>query len=223
MTDNLIEPANIPANPRYPRADVYSEGIYLRAWQQLLAEDEGGDDESGVRAPTFSDTLRPWNQEQATAAASFICWLGTSCGRGYLWEAKRRWSEATGFDRERAYLTRWHVENERRAGVNHGLRLIEFLLAREHPVGHSTIGLYGKVFADRIPTITMDHIDAIECVAWWLGTPRGQEFIEDCERVIAKERERRRRREDLEHALRWAPADARPNMIAWAQLGEIAP
>lgn len=181
----LIPIESIPSRP--PRAGVPSEGIFLRRWQEfeLRAKEQAYDDESNEFDAVFRHCYWPWSQAMATAAASLITWLGTNCGHGFLHECRRMAAEMR--DAERAYLCAWALENQRLRYINHGLRTIEYLMARQHPIVNGRF--FGQVVDwERVPTVTLEEIDAMESVVCWLATPQGEAFVRACESEIEAHR-----------------------------------
>lgn len=69
-----------------------SEQIYLDAWRALnerkIYVNEGFTALEWLL--TGTGTPRPVTQRDAVVAASFAQWLGTNCGRGFIWDAERK-------------------------------------------------------------------------------------------------------------------------------------
>lgn len=146
-----------------PRECTPGEGIYLALWQEFA-----------ITRPrdwhAIFRTAGPVRQRAASVSASFMVFMGCSGGRGFTYEAERFARQKFFYSREQAFLSAWALQNSRHRGVNHGLRMSEYMLARKHPV-------VGKVFGaevDRklIPSITQDDNDILESmVAWWSTDP----------------------------------------------------
>jgi hypothetical protein len=185
-TKNMVPLQHEPAHP--PRDGTPSEGIYLRAWQAFIRRATelaiAQSDESDDFRAIFHNANRELTQGMATAAASLITWLGTNCGQSFLFTAKRRAEEAPrGWGETTAWLAQWAIENERVIYINHGLRTIEFLMAPIYPIRASG-GFGDRVDWKLVPEVTMEQIDAVECVVRWLSTSQGQTFVASCESQI---------------------------------------
>lgn len=74
--------------------------------------------------------------------------------------------------RESVYAEEWKRRNERRAGVNHGFTILEWILA---PKGDWPI----------IPISDRDA-EVAACIIQWLGTSCGYHFTLECEAKIKK-------------------------------------
>lgn len=155
------------------RPEVYGEGIFLEAWQRLMAKhpDHGDGELNEMFCHVFSDIGGPANQRQATVASSFIAWLGTNCGRDYLRQARvvmeymlkashpsvkrcGRWS----------YLAAWSNYDCRQAGINGGNRTLEAILQN----------------------VDIHDAEIVDHLVLWLGSPEGQELIEEAEAEIVE-------------------------------------
>lgn len=147
-----------------PRASVPMEGIYLSLWQAFATQrhDEW--------LCIFSDCNFTPRQRAASVAASFMTFMGCNAGRDFTWRAERFAASKEFSFPEPAYIAAWALENNRTRGINSGLRCIEYMLAREHPIHHRGITA-GRVNWQAVPAITMEDLDVIECmVRWWAGT-----------------------------------------------------
>lgn len=145
------------------RPSVYGEGIYVEQWKKLLAEvPEYGDGEVDEMFQTILGDLLPVDQRDATAAASFVCWLGTNAGNCFTLYAKRLQDGGI----EQPFLTAWARQNVRRSYINGGKRTVEAIL--------------------REPTIR--DLEVIEKVAEWLGSPAGAKFVKAAEFEIEETR-----------------------------------
>lgn len=160
--DEWVELKHEPEAP--PRPDVYGEGIFLDAWQRMMAETpEFGDGElNEMFCTVFSEISGPATQRQATVAATFVAWLGCNWGKCYILGAQDR---CKGLARDlwpQAYLSEWTWQNKRVACVNSGRRTIEAML--ESP--------------------TIHDLEIADHLAVFLGSNRGQRFISDAEAEI---------------------------------------
>jgi hypothetical protein len=162
---------------RAPRREVLGEVVMSEKWQALMAAEAPNllddCDEYAFRA-LVHQFPRPLAQRHATVAASFINWLGTNCGRGFLHNA-RRMCEKFANHRE-AYTAAWAIENTRHGGINRGMRVIEAALSTARYGGGNLIP------ADP----TADDYEIVEHVVIWLAMKEGQEFLADCEAEIGK-------------------------------------
>lgn len=186
-----------PARP--PRAE-HPEGVFAACWVDLMAQAQ-------VRRDVFRDLGRELDQRAATAAASFVCWLGTSMGLAFLGNARRLAGDLSDAWRrpEEIYLMAWAWAN-RRSSVSHRVRIVESILCREEPMQAGFDGTGPNWNAIDATKVTLDDIDAIDCVVTWLSTTPGQEFLARCEDQAAKRREFR---SFLARMLARSPKDAR--------------
>ena len=187
MTDTATLPVvpieNMPYMP--PRRGHEGEAIFLTAWQRFAAR--GPEEFQAI----FTDTFRAWTQPQASAAASFVTWLGTNCGDAFLANCER-WSRLSESN-ESGYLAAWAMENRRRRHVNYGLRAVEWILARTTPI---TEGRFGVLDWRLVAEVTLEELDAIECIVAWLASPQGRVFVEACRLQVKAEQTRLRLFED---------------------------
>jgi hypothetical protein len=154
--ENLIPLEHIPF--AQPRSGTSGEAIYLGLWLEYLAARPDKLDR------ILHATNRPTTQRDASICASFMVYMGCASGRSFV-ETAKRYVER-GMVKHDAFLSAWASANERVAGVNHGLRTIEFMLAPTHPIKSSPTG--DQVDWEQVPTITLDDIDVVEAmVAWW--------------------------------------------------------
>ena len=157
--ENLIPLEHIPF--AQPRHGTPGEGIYLRLWKEYLAV------HPGKLERILNATLRPITQRDVSICASFMVFMGCNGGRTIHLKAKLLMQH--GMREHDAFMAAWALDNQRTVGINHGLRTIEYMLAAEHPIKEGNLGSRGIDWT-KVPTISMDDIDAIECmVAWWSG------------------------------------------------------
>lgn len=153
---------HIPIRP--PRGSVPMEGIYASLWKNFA--EQRPDEWRAI----FRDCPTTPRQRAASVAASFMTFMGCNGGRDFTASADRLAASGAFIGKEAAYLAAWALTNDRVHYINCGLRVIEYMLAREHPVYLSGIRL-GHVNWTLVPSVTMDDIDVIECmVRWWAGT-----------------------------------------------------
>lgn len=149
---------HIPLHP--PRDGTPGEGIYLGLWREWA--------EANPREWfCIFTSAGPVRQRAASVAASFMVYMGCNGGRSFTQEAMALAKTDTW--RERAFLRAWAMHNTRSVGVNHGLRTIEYMLARQHPIAAGTFN--NHVNWPAVPVVTMDDIDIVESmVRWWAST-----------------------------------------------------
>lgn len=148
--------------PPYPRKDMASEKVYAEAWRRQMA----GATDDGIEWDMFTGivtNLGEPTQRDANVAASLICWLGTNCGRAFLFGALERSIRRSEQDRQLAWQFQWTLENRRLTHANRGLRLLESIVNGE---------------------VSARDLEVADCVALWLGSDSGQAFIIDCERQV---------------------------------------
>lgn len=163
-TAELIPLAHTPIKPARPCTP--GEGIYLSLWQAYI---EG--DPSRLDRILWSHRWET-SQRDASICASFMVFMGCAGGRSlhlHAEELKRK-----GIRPREAYLFAWAQINERCKATNSGLRVVEYMLASEHPIGNER-PFSGRVVEDRVPELTMRDLDVIECMAeWWSDTDAAQ-------------------------------------------------
>lgn len=163
--DHRVSPKllHVPLQP--PRASVPREGLFLALWQQFAEQ------RPEEFAYVFSGrTNGPVRQRAASVAASFMAYMGCNGGRSFTSEAERIAKSGVYSCHEDAYLAAWAIENKRCSGINIGLRTIEYMLAREHPIT-DTDGSWWRVDWKLVPNVTMEDTDIVEAmVAWWCST-----------------------------------------------------
>lgn len=157
--DRRVSPKlrHIPLCP--PRASVPREGLFLALWQQF-AEQRPEEWQYIFR------TTGPVRQRAASVAASFMVYMGCNLGHAFTHNAERIAKSGAFSCTEDAYLAAWTMENKRLHFVNHGLRTIEYMLAREHPI-KVTLSRH-RVDWKLVPDVSMEDVDIVESmVAWW--------------------------------------------------------
>ena len=175
---------------RAVREDVISEVVFVRRWQALQDSDDKPDDLDGrnsILRDILALTRHETTQRDATVCASFMRWLGTNNGQGFLHAAERMVARMGG-DHKRGFVAAWAIENMRDSQWNLGVNSIEDALADDHST------LTGKkVFADL--KISGEDIDAVNMLVQWIGCDRGKSFLGGCNTEIsAIRREDRLRR-----------------------------
>jgi len=133
--------------------------LYLAAWQQFATE-------RPLEWLRIFETNGQVRQRAASVAASFMVFMGCSGGACFTARAAKLWKSGAFDNVSSAFVAAWALENRRHRGVNHGLRTIEFMLAREHPIVIEWSRQ--KVNWKQVPAITMEDNDIIESmVVWW--------------------------------------------------------
>lgn len=157
-----------------PRPGTPGEGIYLSLWQEFAAA------RPHEWAHIFADMRTKPRQRVASVAASFMVFMGCNGGASFTHRAIEMASKETELNRERLFIAAWAMENARYRGIDHGLRTIEYMLAAEHPIeNHPFCGR--RISQKRVPVITMEDHDAIECMVRWWASPQAE-----CMRSIAE-------------------------------------
>lgn len=157
--DHRVSPKllHVPLQP--PRASVPREGLFLALWQQFA-------EQRPEEWRYIFITNGPVRQRAASAAASFMTFMGCNCGRNFTDAAERLAKSGAFTCTEDAYLAAWAAENKRNKGVNHGLRTIEYMLAREHPIESAIFN--NRVNWNQVPDVSMEDVDIVESmVRWW--------------------------------------------------------
>lgn len=155
LLDLYHEPIR-PVRPGTP-----GEGIYLDLWREFVVE------EPEDAAAIFNDLpTRQLDQRGACVAASFMTYMGCNGGAAFTHSAKDAADKRFFSSAERAFIAFWAIHNQRCGGMNSGLRATEFILAAEHPAPD------GVVIWSRVPTVTADDTDVLECMVKWWSTPR---------------------------------------------------
>ena len=106
--------------------------------------------------------------------------------------AAGRWEERC------ALLLAWTLENRRVRGINSGIKAAEYLLAPAEDYNTK------RNWADdrpllKIPELSADDLEVIECLLLWLPGDRGQRFIRQCEREIERLRDEDQRAHHARH------------------------
>ena len=146
------------------RPNVFGEGIFVEHWQREMRRPvEFGDN---LENEYFVSIISPLEARasDAAVASSFICWLGTNVGRGFLHRAGEIAKKLV--DRDDAFALAWANWNQRVAGMNHDRRTIEAIVPESH--------------------LDTRAIEVVEIIARWLGTPRGQTMIKAAEAEISE-------------------------------------
>lgn len=110
----IFEPIHRTINP--DRLGNIAEAIYFRRWvaqqERIPWLNSGRGTLENVLTPTRVERngwnrftgdpayVPPISQRDAEVAATLMQWLGTSCGRGFVWECEREIAEATGERRQ---------------------------------------------------------------------------------------------------------------------------
>jgi hypothetical protein len=169
------------------RPDVYGEGIFVSHWQSIMRERlEYGYGEENEK---FESIVSPWGPiaDDAAAASSLICWLGTNCGRAFLDVAKKRSGDMKP---EEAFALAWANHNRRMPGWNGHRRIVDAIIPAEK--------------------LTLRSVEIVEIVVHWLGAPDGQRLIKGAEAEIeATAREIREQR-----MMKWRAQETAAKVVA---------
>lgn len=152
---------HVPMQP--PRAGTPGEGIYLALWQEFAKA------RPREWSYIFSDMRSRPRQRVASVACSFMTFMGCNGGASFTHRAETMAKAEPDLNRAHIFIAAWAMENIRYRGTNHGLRLIEYMLAFEYPIeAHPFVSR--RVNRKLVPVVTMEDHDAIECmVRWWAG------------------------------------------------------
>lgn len=157
------------------REDVVGEVVMMEQWSGLVDRLVLRDlDESELVSPLAHILSVPLDQRAASVAASFMRWLGTNNGRGYLHAG----SELLAKHGSNAYLVAWVLENRRFQGA----RTIEHVLAP--PGSYVPAGAFFERKLARKIDINDTDCEVVENIAEWLGSEEGQCFLAESERLI---------------------------------------
>lgn len=167
-----------------PRASVVGEGVFLSAWQKLMADSAVGYDE-GPHPCLLHDILahlqEPVEQRHATVAATFIKWLGTNGGRDLIDRSERL--KSSGMAPVHAYCSAWAILNRRDPCISHGIRTIEGILGPIELV--TQITNYREIYK-WLPKLTVSDYETVEAVVTWLASEEGVDFVGRCHEAIQK-------------------------------------
>ncbi|HGM6086244.1 hypothetical protein LJG69_18155 [Pseudomonas aeruginosa] len=170
-----------PINP--VRADVVGEAVTMEQGASLVDRLLPFDlDECELVSPLAHMLSVPLNQRDAEVAASFVRWLGTNNGRGYLHESQALVAK----HRSNAFLIAWTLENRRFQGS----RTIEQVLAPPRTIVTAPASLERLRVGDLV--ITDAGCEVIENIAEWLGSSKGQLFLKEVEREIVSRLKKQR-------------------------------
>lgn len=175
LFDILVPIVHEPLRPA--RNGTIGEVVYSTQWKALMETLPHPDAPDCTRLADILNHL-PMQIEQrhATAAASFVCWLGTNCGRSFLMLGKRAAEGQRPLNKVKAWLGEWAWENARVRGVNHGTRTVEHCLAPADHMGSGGLSC--------IPDLSVTDYEVIDHVVMWLASLDGERFIEHCEKEI---------------------------------------
>lgn len=208
MTALLCDLGECSHTPMYPpRAEHHGEQVFAEKWAELMAKEGGiyADYFSNVELQSILHAGDYLTQRMATVAATFVQWLGTSCGRGFIEQARRRPS----LNQADAFVAEWAIENYRHAAVNSGYRAIEHILALPEDRANGSLRCR--------PELSVDDYETVEHVVYWLGIAQGSAFILSCEKEIAE----RMLAEDISLAV--GRRDFRHAKLLLSKVGEARP
>lgn len=182
---------------RPPRPGTPAEGVFASMWEAMMAED-WRDEWTPRDAPlvrpidvVLADYGRPPRQREATILASFVTWFGCNIGASLLYRARAEAAER--WDERWALLFAWTLENRRSRGINHGIRAVEYLMAPEEDY-RSDRSVFDARPLSKIPELSADDLEVIECLLLWLPGERGRRFLRQCEQEIKRLQDEDRRR-----------------------------
>jgi len=181
---------------RRVRPGFMGEVVFAEKWEALMngpGIERFDDDPLAPIECVLSECAFPTDQRLASILASVVTWLGTNCGLAMLHEASRlRGSPGCQIGHE--YLQAWASENARRRGINHGVRIIEHIVA-DRPGGWPDDALFIT-----LPEVTYRDLEAVDCLMLWLADFDGQRFLKDAEAEVEVRKAQQRAREAIEFA-----------------------
>jgi hypothetical protein len=123
MQPELFEPVHESLQPR--RLSEVGEHVYLQKWQEANrrrpAVNRGYTSLEWILCPEGKSPL-PVTQRDATVAACLVQWLGTNCGRAFIWSAEREIATVLHYDAERERLLLQQPEESSGAAAEHLVR-----------------------------------------------------------------------------------------------------
>lgn len=155
-----------PHVPFMPARSDLAEAVFLSRWQEL-----------NQQLPKFLSALlgHRASVRDCRIAASFITWLGTSCGNSFLHQAKLQMESQ--LYAEIAYLAAWALTNRRDRLHSSNVRTIEVILSPKSLFQGSDKTPYQRAKELRL---TLDDMDTVESIVKWLASDHGNTFVEDC-------------------------------------------
>lgn len=165
------------------------EMVFASEWMKIASvvvddSDYGYDLDSEDPAMTVGQVIAAGHnrhmhigQAEATLAATFIVWLGTSVGRCFLERGKmledhfrKGVSAGLGGEGGAGFLAAWALHNARSIGLNGGWRTCEFMAGDWKVRGQKEV--------------TAVQLELLDNMARWLGSKHGVRFIERCEAKV---------------------------------------
>jgi hypothetical protein len=178
------EPLNLVHEPMHPpRNGFIGENVFAAAWKEEMAKPGAAyyDCDEYALGAVLWNMPGKLTQRRATVAASFVTWLGTNAGAGLLYVA--RGLEKRMVHTAMAYQAAWAHENERRRGINNGIRLLEYQLAMPENIETNPMFFTGGLRS--LPVLSADDYEVAEHVVRWLAE-HGQPFVIACEAEIKR-------------------------------------
>lgn len=182
---------------RPARQGCIGEIVYAQQWRDFMGTLPHPDAPHSARlADILHHMPEQLTQRHASVAASFVCWLGTNCGLGFLWEAKRAAKEQPR-NVERAWMGAWAWQNKRLTWLSGGIRTVEHILAPKDLEVEGDRFWLGAL--SRLPDVSSSDFEVFEHVVCWMATIDGARFLAHCEvevelaRKTEQERARRAR------------------------------
>lgn len=162
-----------------PRKGHHGEQVFAELWALLMAmpTQYGLGHANDMLCAVLRWRYDEVTQRAATVAATFVKWLGTNCGAGFIEAAGRMAVAHPGGDR--GYIMEWAHENQRKSWMNSGFRCIEHVLAPDELLGRD-----GQLSAR--PELSADDYEVVEAVVSWLADSDGLDFVERCKAELAK-------------------------------------
>lgn len=165
--DYLLDLPAFEYTPHHPlRTDIAGDMVFYRAWVDLTKPSESLEGSANEEfALIVRDHGYQLDQRSATVATTFITWLGSNNGAHYLNTCEQL--KKTSHTRH-PYLMAWAAENLRVTGLNSSKRMLELMLEGSTP--------------------TAADFELVEHLTVWLGSSKGQEFLQACEAKVRQQR-----------------------------------
>ncbi|WP_126962463.1 hypothetical protein [Xanthomonas arboricola] len=154
-----------------PRKGMIPEQVFAELWEKQI---RGYDEEGEPSFAQITHNIAP-TQELASLVASFVTWLGTNVGLGFLDSCRKQAARHACSWSGDAYLAAWAIENRRRTGHRCDWRMIE-LLAWD--------GDWNTINRHYPPELSASAYEVVENLVCWLGGDAGQKFVKLCEATI---------------------------------------
>jgi hypothetical protein len=158
---------------RLPMRIDPTEWIALYWWQDVIAS-YAVDTYRGYAEGLHGIIHQRPKQSHASIAAALVTWFGTNCGRPFFQRLTRCKTETEACE----HFAR---ESARFFGINHGVRLIEHLCAKEYPSKSSVDWHnYGPIYGRP----TFEDFETLEWICRWLVAEPGKLYAQSLQRAF---------------------------------------